>query len=196
MSGERQPVDEQGEIATPSTPRVYVASLSDYNAGRLHGSWVDAAQEPEMLYEAVAAMLDASRAPHAEEWGIHDHEGFGLLELGEYESLETISRLALGIVEHGPAFAAWVSLQGITDVETTARFEHAYLGEWESTEAYAEHLLEDFDLERLLNLVVPEGLRPYVQVDAAGFGRDLELGGDIATIDSPEHSVYIFDMHE
>jgi antirestriction protein len=196
MSGERQPVGEQGEIATPSTPRIYVASLRDYNAGRLHGSWIDAAQEPEMLYEAVAAMLDASRAPRAEEWAIHDYEGFGELHLGEFEPLEAVSRLAQGIVEHGPAFAAWISLQGATDTETLARFDHAYLGEWESTEAYAEDLLEDFDLERLLDQVVPEGLRPYVQVNAAGFGRDLELGGDISTVDSPEHAVYVFDMHE
>lgn len=28
-------------------PRIYVASLSDYNAGTLHGKWIDADQSAE-----------------------------------------------------------------------------------------------------------------------------------------------------
>ena len=33
--------------AATSGPRIYVASLSDYNAGRLHGEWIDADQGAE-----------------------------------------------------------------------------------------------------------------------------------------------------
>ena len=40
----------------------------------------------------------------AEEWAIHDHEGFGSLQIGEYTGIERISRLAKGIEEHGTAF--------------------------------------------------------------------------------------------
>lgn len=42
-------------------------------------------------------MLNASPAPGAEEYAIHDHEGFTGYPLGEYENLAFISRLAQGI---------------------------------------------------------------------------------------------------
>ena len=52
-------------------------------------------------------MLACSPEPVAEEWAIHDFKGFGLAYISEYESPETVSRLARGIAEHGLAFAAW-----------------------------------------------------------------------------------------
>ena len=39
-------------------------------------------------------MLARSPMPGAEEWAIHDYEGFGPLRLGEYEDLGTISQIA------------------------------------------------------------------------------------------------------
>ena len=58
-------------------PRIYVACLAAYNGGILHGAWLDAAQEPWALYDDVKAMLDASPVAGAEEFAIHDYEGFG-----------------------------------------------------------------------------------------------------------------------
>ena len=44
-------------------PRIYVASLSDYSAGRLHGVWIDCAGKTEdALWDEVRAMLAASRS--------------------------------------------------------------------------------------------------------------------------------------
>ena len=40
----------------------------------------------------------------AEEWAIHDYDGFGELRLDENEALSTIARVAGGIREHGDAF--------------------------------------------------------------------------------------------
>ena len=104
-------------------------------------------------------------------------------------------RVARGIDVHGPAFAAWVSLTDETGDDIESRFESAYLGEWSSVEEYADHLLADFELDELLDKAVPESLRPYVQVDVAGFGRDLEIGGDISAEESPS-GVYIFSNYE
>src|SRR5581483_3902347 len=73
------PAERQPEII----PRIYVASLADYNAGRLHGVWIDAAQEPDDLQLHINAMLARSTEPIAEEWAIHDFEGFNGLHLGE-----------------------------------------------------------------------------------------------------------------
>ena len=65
---------------TPSRrtlPRIYVACLSSYNAGRLHGRWIDCDQTAEEIREEIRLMLEESPEPWAEEWAIHDYEGFG-----------------------------------------------------------------------------------------------------------------------
>ncbi|RYH20560.1 MAG: antirestriction protein ArdA, partial [Alcaligenaceae bacterium] len=56
-------------------PRIYVASLSDYNAGILHGMWYDLGDFDDVddVHAAIRAMLSlsptalAERNP-AEEW--------------------------------------------------------------------------------------------------------------------------------
>ena len=190
-----------GPEQEPTTqPRVYVASLSDYNAGILHGSWLNAAVEPEQLHDGIQQMLASSPTTKrygevAEEWAIHDYEGFGRLRLDEYTPMDTVSRIARGIVDHGEAFSAWLNITGATGDDIESRFEDAYLGEWSNVEEYADHLLSDFELDELLDRTIPESLRPYVIVDVEGFARDMQLGGDITTDDSP-NGVYIFSMYE
>ncbi len=184
-----RPVSHEG-AAGPPAPRIYVASLSDYNAARLHGQWLAADQSPDDLAAAVAAMLAASREPGAEEWAIHDYEGFGALRLSEYDPLERVSLIARGVVEHGPAFAAWAA-RDPSDPGLAEQFEETFRGQWPSTEAYAEELLDDLGATAALD-GLPEWLQPYVRVDSAGFARDLELGGGIWTAEGPE-GVFVFD---
>ena len=43
-----------------TTPRIYVACLAAYNAGRLHGEWIDADQQIDALWAEVNAMLNRS----------------------------------------------------------------------------------------------------------------------------------------
>lgn len=188
-------VDEetrQREQAPELVPRIYVASLSDYNEGRLHGVWVEAACSPEELFEAIEAMLRASPTPGAEEWAIHDYEGFGPLSLSEYESLATVSAVALGIAEHGEAYAHWASLVGTDEPDRLAQFDDAYRGCWESVDDYCEELLEDTGILRQLEEAVPAELQPYVAFDVAAMARDMEMGGDIATSEGST-GVHVFD---
>ncbi|MGH8605641.1 MAG: antirestriction protein ArdA, partial [Gammaproteobacteria bacterium] len=106
---------ESGEhIATSSghSPEIWVGSLSDYSNGRLHGVWLDATLDPEQLRDAVQFMLRNSYERDAEAWAIMDYDDFCGLDLGEYESLEVVSRIAQGIDEHGEAFAKWVEYVG------------------------------------------------------------------------------------
>lgn len=79
-----------GATVTDQTeqPRIYVACLAAYNYGILHGAWIDADQEPWALWDEVAAMLRASPLADAEEWAIHDYEGFGGTRIDEDESLD------------------------------------------------------------------------------------------------------------
>ena len=184
--GPGTPTEAEPEIR----PRIYVASLSDYNDGRLHGTWIDADQDPEAIGDAIQGMLLASPMGRAaEEWAIHDFEGFNGLHLGEWENLEHVSRVAKGITEHGLAFAHWTMLAAADD--ELDKFEDAYLGHWPSITAYAADYLEDSGVERALERVVPDSLQPYVKVDAEALGRDLELGGDVSSFEG-DGGVYLF----
>lgn len=185
---EEQPSSErEGAPTVPS--RVYVASLSDYNDGRLHGAWIEAAQEPNDLHDEVEAMLHASPLPGAEEWAIHDYEGFGPLPLSEYESLERVSQLAQGIALHGEAFAAFAAHEDADLSESS--FEARYQGRWDSLGAYAEDLLDQLGATEILESL-PEWLGRYVSLDIEQFGRELEMGGDIETVRSSDGGVFVF----
>ena len=172
-------------------PRIYVASLSDYNNAYLHGVWLDASRDPEAIHTDIQAMLSASRQPDAEEFAIHDYEGFGVCRIGEYDSIERVARIAQGIHEHGDAFAAWVYVsEGAS--ERFNDFTEAYLGHYDSVTAYAEQLIDDLgyndELDRL-----PESLRSYLRFDTDQLGRDLVFGGDIHVVPSPDGGVWLFD---
>ncbi|MDN5536117.1 antirestriction protein ArdA, partial [Comamonas sp.] len=68
--------------------RIYVADLAAYNAGYLHGVWIDATLELDDIQAQVDYMLAASPVEGAEGCAIHDFEGFDSYRLGEYEGLE------------------------------------------------------------------------------------------------------------
>lgn len=192
QEGKEGASERRGERAAVPDPKVYVASLSDYNAGRLHGSWLSANVGHEELTAGVQAMLNSSPTPGAEEFAIFDYEGFGPVRIDEYESLSTVTSIAHGIAEHGPAYAHWASLVGTTDLGEMSEFEDAYRGHWESATAYAEELLDDLGVTRDIEQSVPDHLQPYVRFDVEGFARDLELSGDIWTSNG-DGGVYVFD---
>jgi antirestriction protein len=176
-------------------PEIWIGSLADYNNGDLHGGWLDAAREPAEIHADIQDILAsgpaARRGEAPEEWAIFDHEGFGPLEIGEYESIEDVSRLARAIAEHGPAFAAWAS--GIDRDEATAeRFQEAYQGRFDSVVDYARQLADDLGYEQLLDEALPDHVRSYVQVNYEQLAHDLQVGGDISTEFSDDGGVHIF----
>lgn len=181
-------------------PRIYVASLTDYNAGILHGRWVEAGLEPEVLHEVVGEMLGespttAQYGEPAEEWAIHDFEGFGNVRLREYHSLDEVSQLAQGIVEHGQAFGVW--WEDIRDMapedDPDHTFEHRFEGEFSSTTEWAESMLDDMGVSLDYFPGVPEGLWPYVQLDVEGWVRDMAINGEIQVVEGGR-GVYVFGL--
>lgn len=171
--GEREASPERRH---PS-PRIYVASLADYNAGELLGTWMDADQEPEALHAEIQAMLAQSTEEVAEEWAIHDYEGFGPYRVHEYETMDVVSAVAKGIAEHGPAFAAYVDWAG-TGEEALRAFGDCYLGQWPSLDAYARELAEDFGWEARLR-ELPEDMQQYVDIDYDGVAQLAETAMNI-----------------
>lgn len=192
----QQDVEASQEAAPRDGPRIYVASLSDYNAGILHGRWIEPDDGPEAMQGQIDEMLresptTARYGDKAEEWAIHDFEGFGSLRLGEYEALSTIARIAAGITEHGLAFAAWADQVGIGETDQLERFDDLYRGEWNSSDDYAEQLLDDMGATTAMD-ELPEWLQCYVELDVAGFTRDLQMSGDITVVDKPDGGVWVW----
>jgi antirestriction protein len=179
MTNEHQPNEATSTTDLPA-PHIYVASLADYNDGRLHGCWLDATAEQSDLETRIQQMLARSRQPGAEEVAIHDYEGFCGLRLSEFEALPTVIRLAHGIRNHGPPFAAWAQLTGI-DEASEADFRAHYLGSWSDLRAFGEDFALDLGLEQHLS-AVPANLRHYVHIDHEALVRDMQLGGEIATV--------------
>jgi len=178
--------------------RIYVASLSDYNAGSLLGRWIDANQDADDIHAEVRELLRESKHPNvmvecpecdgagcddcggkgevpsAEEWAIHDYE-LGGIKISEHESFETVSALAEAVEEHGEAFVFWWNNETRDEVDTDA-FQEAYQGVHESLADYAQTWMEDTGS-------IPKDLPDLIRnnIDWEGIGRDFELGGDIWT---------------
>lgn len=169
------------------SPRVYVACLAAYNNGKLHGAWIDAAQDVDAIQEEVKAMLAKSPEPRAEEWAIHDHEGFEGYKVSEWESFETLSELATAIEEHGSIVADLMGHLGLKEVSEAVEYlQDNYQGTFRTLEDWAENYMEDTGLLQ----EVPESMRPYIDVEK--WARDAELGGDVFTIEGGE-GIHVFN---
>jgi antirestriction protein len=173
--------------AASVSPRIYVACLAAYNNGKLHGAWIDADQSADDIEREVARMLAASPEPGAEEWAIHDYEGFDGLRLSEWEQFERVASIAAGISEHGPAFAAWLSYDEDRDPSDTTAFEDAYLGEWDSLRAYADDYAEQTGMYDSAE----RAGSPYVVVDIDMLTRDLDI--ELYSVESGNGTIYMFD---
>ncbi len=166
------------------TPRIYVACLAAYNSGVLHGQWIDANQDPEAIQNEIQDMLDASPVLDAEEWAIHDYEGFEGLHLSEYESVERVSEIAGFIAEYGEAWALYAEYVGL-EYATKESFEEAYQGQWDSEEDFAEDLASE-------TMEIPEHLRFYI--DYEKFARDLFIN-DYFSADGESGKSYVFHRY-
>lgn len=182
--------NETHEELREQAPRIYVASLSDYNAGRLHGVWITLDDDIETTWSQLHAMLASSTEPHAEEWAIHDYEGFGPLALDEWENIEQVHAIANGIAEHGGAFAHWAALldRRYWD-DQLERFSDHYQGTWSTVEGFAEQMLDDLGVD--LDEIGPTWLQPYVSIDVAAFARDLTTTD--YRISEGKEGVHVFD---
>jgi antirestriction protein len=172
--------------STPPTPRIYVACLGAYNAGKLHGVWLDARQDADDLAEAIREMLRQSPEAYAAEYAIHDHEHFGSYAVHEHASLDEVALVAELIETHDAIITEFMAHHGCEAEYARDHFEEAYRGSWLSIEAYAEQFLED--LGALDNL--PSRIRGYFDMER--YARDLELSGEIWTL-VHQREVHVFD---
>lgn len=164
---------------------IYVADLAAYNNGILHGVWIDATQDLVTIQTSVECMLAKSPIDNAEEYAIHDYEGFGQYSVSEYEGLEDIHNVACFIDEH-PSFGSEL-LNYYSDVdEARQAADEKYIGTYESLEDYARQFTEETS-------DVPEHLQYYIDYDK--MGRAMEMNGDIFTIELSHCEIHIFWSH-
>lgn len=175
---------EPPELTGPddSTLRIYVACLAAYNAGHLHGRWIDATQDADAIRGEIEAMLRVSPIPLAEEFAIHDYEGFKGAKISHYTGIAEVADLAAFIEEHGKLGAELFQyFDGDMDEAAAALEDHA--GQFKSLGHFAAELTED-------SSDVPVHLALYIDYDA--MGRDMELSGDIFTIQTGFECVDVF----
>lgn len=195
MPGEQPPRPPEEATQERSHPRVWIGSWADYNEGTLHGRWIDAARDPGEIQADIDQILQTSPVAKrhgvpSEEWGVFDHEGFGSLQVSEQASLDYLSELARGIVEHGPAYAAFAAMHD--GGELVQDFDGSYLGHYDSMEAYVEEVIDDLGYEEALDQAIPAGLRPYVRIDVGALARDVQLGGDLYVERADDQGVWLF----
>lgn len=211
-------------------PRIYVADLAAYNAGILHGVWIDLdGKDEDEIQSEIDAMLRASPEPNtvrncprcdgyrqpsiwkavrekraltvdlcfvcggkgvtpsAEEWAVHDYEGFEGLDPGEYPGLPTLVLWAKMLAQHGEAWSEYVDWQ--CDSATEEDFNERYQGEFDSPADFAQELFENL---YNLDASMPHELRYHINWDSVA--RDMRYGGDFYFSDDygPCH---VFDAH-
>lgn len=161
-----------GTMTANATPRVYVACLAAYNAGHLHGEWVDATDEDE-VQDCIERVLRTSPVPGAEEHAFHDYDNFPL-EMGEHESVEKVAALGALLEEHGRELVAAVYARGYRDGDAIEEvLTDKRLGVYDSLGDYAEAMNEDKE--------IPQELRMYV--DWERMAEDWLMSGELFAVE-------------
>ena len=166
-----------------TSPQIYVADLAAYNNGILHGAWIDAAQSVDEIQNEIDKILNSSPEENAEEYAIHDHEGFDGFPIHEYDSIDHVYEIACFIATF-PEFGADLLAQFNGDIAEANQYaEQNCCGHYDSVADFAEELTES-------STDIPKQLAYYIDYDR--MARDMEMSGDISSIGSPSSGWHIF----
>ena len=172
-----------GQATEKLEPRIYVACLAAYNNGWLHGAWIDVEDDADAVRDAINAMLKASPVSAAEEYAIHDHEGFGGVEIAEYAGVDKVVRIASFLRQRG-SLGALVLEHFCGDLDAAAgALDEDYHGVFETLADCYQEMTEE-------TLIIPEALRLYIDWEA--MGRDARLNGEVFTVETAHDEVHVF----
>ena len=157
-------------------PLVYIACLSAYNNGFLHGKWVDASEGIDHVRECIKEILSNSPvADECEEWAIHDYQGFGNYQVSEYHELEELCEIAEFLKERKEwpvkVVSSLIDDYGIERARDI--MEDDFMGRFDSDLDLAYHLVDELGILS----GIPENVARYFDYQA--FSRDLEMGDDL-----------------
>lgn len=180
------------ETTEDTTPRVYVASLADYNNGDLLGRWFALGdyEDADELMADIQAMLKTYDKlyplPYGsvrEEWAAHDYENFPERLYSESMDFAKVFEYLAAVVdfdeERREAYDAFIE-----DGNEPAYFADRYQGRYGEGYHYDEEkVLADYAetswLESHSADEIPASLRNYI--DWVSLGSDYQLSGDVWT---------------
>lgn len=152
--------------------KIYVACLASYNAGRLHGAWIDVDTDKDVMAAKIEAMLKASPMLDAEEFAVHDYDEFP--NMGEYPSLDAIAATAELVELAAERQIAPSDFHHIADNwhgnadDIRRALEDDFHGFYEDFDEFVEQYADDF-----LLINIPERVARYFDYDA--LARDLMI---------------------
>tara|TARA_R100001230_G_C5581525_1_gene100321 strand:- start:71 stop:643 length:573 start_codon:yes stop_codon:yes gene_type:complete len=174
---------------------IYVACLSSYNNGILHGKWIKLLtkkpyQDEEVwefdknyIQDEIDSMLKSSKMPNAEEWAIHDYDNF--IDLGEYPSIDEIENYMYAIEKHGydvvKGFKEMYPSDDISSLDDKTYHTH-----YNSFKEYAEQLAID---TVLCEYDSDSTICRYFDYDL--FTKDLQY--DYSVYETDDNNVVIFE---
>jgi antirestriction protein len=164
-------------------PRIYVACLAAYNNGQLHGVWIDVGTDEWAICDGIQAMLKASPIAGAEEYAIHDYEGFEGIRIGVNTGIVTLTAIAAFLAEHDKVGAEVLNYYGGDLDEARAAMEDRHLGSFTSLADYVQEVTEE-------TVTIPQALRYYI--DWQAMALDAEINGDVFTIQTAHDEVHVF----
>ena len=184
----KMPIQNAIKTDPPCSYRIYVACLASYNAGTLHGKWIDLDYKSlEEVEDEIQVMLKQSKEPFAEEYAIHDYEG---ICCEEYESIrlivdkvEVLCSLEENEKESYLAFCNNLSTldsnehpQNLLD-----KYRDCFYGHYDREIDFAEELFDEH--------AIPEHVLPYI--DHEKYSLMLFMT-DFYSLEAPDHGVYVF----
>jgi antirestriction protein len=162
---------------------IYVASLSDYNNGILHGVNIELDEYTTQndIWDSVNEMLRNSPATKkygevAEEWAIHDYDLDGV-DIGENENFGDIIDLVELLDKYGEAYRIYLDDVG-SNFASVSDFEERYRGEYKGKVDFAEQFVDDIGMLH----DVPDTIALYF--DYESFAHDLFIDGYWGEFDS------------
>jgi len=162
------------------SPSIYVSCLAAYNSGVLHGRWIDLTNGEDATATDIREMLATSPVADAEEFAIHDFEGFGSYRVSEWSDVATLVAIAEAVEEYGPFITEYLADVHDDLADAVAAVEEV---SWsDSFREYADQFAEE--------CILPEGgetLQRYF--DYESFARDLQH--DYTVLDNPAGGVFI-----
>lgn len=161
-------------LLSTSDTAMFVASLSDYDAGDRHGCWIElAGNTPEGVQKEIANMLKESKYPNAEEWAIQEYGTALLLRLGGHPTISDLIDFCDAWEEYGDAWKAYAECVGY-HYATAEGFQTDYAGEARSEDAWVRDYIDSIGMLDEM----PRELQAHF--DYESYLNDLKAGGGIS----------------
>lgn len=171
-------------------PKIYVACLASYNAGKLYGHWISALKSVEEIEGEISSLLEKSPMIGAEEWEVHDYEDFGPFQEDTVKylgSLEAITESARFLCEkHGELGATLVVEGHCLDIEKAEELlDQHYYGAYDDELDFAQDFFQEHYEDK-----TPEQVMRYI--DYEKFKKDLFMDFFSIEYDGKTH---VFDSN-